>query len=315
MEEGFDAIDLAGEAEGGLDGGDVGDGEVVIRADEVGRGFEKKSDLEFCLMAGGDGEDGVTGLKVETLGEGAGKGDGVGFGDKGDGIGGGAEGVFEPIGDEFAIREGIDADEVKKFSGMIRERGDELEGGGEFANGGIVSEKGDQFFGKTEALAFDSEVGATGDEIERGAKGAVSGLIDRLDGNDGSDADGKGEETDAPLNESFDVGLFSAEPGKGRFDEDDVLLFERRQIRTGVQTLRFITARKPAFAAWRVDAAMMGAAHPQALFMHCLPAHRGEEVDADVIDGAQSVVWDEAENRMHVQKALMEYLLLGKMSG
>ena len=74
-------------------------------------------------------------------------------------------------------------------------------------------------------------------------------------------------------------------------------------------------ARKLAFAAWRVDAAMMGAAHPQALFMHCLPAHRGEEVDADVIDGAQSVVWDEAENRMHVQKALMEYLLLGKVSG
>ena len=196
MEEGFDAIDLAGEAEGGLDGGDVGDGEVVIRADEVGRGFEKKSDLEFCLMAGGDGEDGVTGLKVETLGEGAGKGDGVGFGDKGDGIGGGAEGVFEPIGDEFAVREGIDADEVKKLSGMIRERGDELEGGGEFANGGIVSEKGDQFFGKTEALAFDSEVGATGDEIEGGAKGAEGGFIDRLDGHDGSDTDGKGEEVE-----------------------------------------------------------------------------------------------------------------------
>ena len=72
-------------------------------------------------------------------------------------------------------------------------------------------------------------------------------------------------------------------------------------------------ARREAFAAWRVNAAMMQAAKPDALFMHCLPAHRGEEVDADVIDGPQSVVWDEAENRMHVQKALMEYLLLGKL--
>jgi ornithine carbamoyltransferase len=57
---------------------------------------------------------------------------------------------------------------------------------------------------------------------------------------------------------------------------------------------------------------MMAQAKSNALFMHCLPAHRGEEVAADVIDGAQSVVWDEAENRMHVQKALMEFLLLGK---
>ena len=72
-------------------------------------------------------------------------------------------------------------------------------------------------------------------------------------------------------------------------------------------------ARKKAFADWRVDAEMMRVAKPAALFMHCLPAHRGEEVDADVIDGPQSVVWDEAENRMHAQKALMEYLLLGKM--
>jgi ornithine carbamoyltransferase len=60
-----------------------------------------------------------------------------------------------------------------------------------------------------------------------------------------------------------------------------------------------------------VDAEMMSAARPDALFMHCLPAHRGEEVSAEVIDGNQSVVWEEAENRLHVQKALMEWLLLG----
>ena len=70
--------------------------------------------------------------------------------------------------------------------------------------------------------------------------------------------------------------------------------------------------RREAFAAWRVSRAMMAVAAPNALFMHCLPAHRGEEVEAEVIDGPQSVVWDEAENRMHVQKALMEYLLLGR---
>ena len=72
-------------------------------------------------------------------------------------------------------------------------------------------------------------------------------------------------------------------------------------------------ARKKAFADCCVDTDMMRAAKPDALFMHCLPAHRGEEVEADVIDGPQSVVWDEAENRMHVQKALMEYLLLGRL--
>lgn len=58
---------------------------------------------------------------------------------------------------------------------------------------------------------------------------------------------------------------------------------------------------------------MMACAKEEALFMHCLPAHRGEEVDAEVIDGPQSVVWDEAENRLHTQKALMEYLLLGRI--
>ena len=72
-------------------------------------------------------------------------------------------------------------------------------------------------------------------------------------------------------------------------------------------------ARKLAFARWCVDDEMMRAARPEALFMHCLPAHRGEEVQAEVIDGPQSVVWDEAENRLHVQKALMEFLLLGRL--
>jgi len=71
--------------------------------------------------------------------------------------------------------------------------------------------------------------------------------------------------------------------------------------------------RRKVFARWCVDTGMMARARPDALFMHCLPAHRGEEVAAEVMDGAQSVVWDEAENRMHMQKALMEYLLLGRI--
>ncbi|MCX7179859.1 MAG: ornithine carbamoyltransferase [Proteobacteria bacterium] len=67
------------------------------------------------------------------------------------------------------------------------------------------------------------------------------------------------------------------------------------------------------FEDWQVDAEMMQRARPDALFMHCLPAHRGEEVAAAVIDGPQSVVWEEAENRLHAQKALLEFLLLGKL--
>ena len=67
--------------------------------------------------------------------------------------------------------------------------------------------------------------------------------------------------------------------------------------------------REKAFARYQVDSNIMKAAADDALFMHCLPAHRGEEVAADVIDGPQSVVWDEAENRLHAQKALLEYLL------
>ena len=71
--------------------------------------------------------------------------------------------------------------------------------------------------------------------------------------------------------------------------------------------------RMKAFADWCVDAEMMSVAAADAIFMHCLPAHRGEEVTADVIDGVQSVVWDEAENRLHAQKALMEFLVLGRV--
>jgi ornithine carbamoyltransferase len=69
--------------------------------------------------------------------------------------------------------------------------------------------------------------------------------------------------------------------------------------------------RQEAFKSYCVDGRVMAAAAADALFMHCLPAHRGEEVMAEVIDGPQSVVWDEAENRLHAQKALLEFLLLG----
>lgn len=70
--------------------------------------------------------------------------------------------------------------------------------------------------------------------------------------------------------------------------------------------------RSLAFSDYTVDAALMARAAPGAIFLHCLPAHRGEEVSADVIDGPQSRVWDEAENRLHVQKAIMAVLMGGE---
>ena len=72
-------------------------------------------------------------------------------------------------------------------------------------------------------------------------------------------------------------------------------------------------ARIKAFKGWVVDSEKMRRADPGAVFMHCLPAHRGEEVTSEVIDGKQSVVWDEAENRLHAQKALLEYLVIGRV--
>ncbi|TNF91640.1 MAG: ornithine carbamoyltransferase [Gammaproteobacteria bacterium] len=68
--------------------------------------------------------------------------------------------------------------------------------------------------------------------------------------------------------------------------------------------------RSKIFEPYQVNRELMSVASKDALFMHCLPAHRGEEVTADVIDGTQSVVWSEAENRLHSQKALLEFLLL-----
>jgi ornithine carbamoyltransferase len=73
--------------------------------------------------------------------------------------------------------------------------------------------------------------------------------------------------------------------------------------------------REKAFAGYQVSPRLMAQAKPEAIFLHCLPAHRGEEVSAEVIDGPQSKVWEEAENRLHVQKALVEFLLLGRPAG
>ena len=71
-----------------------------------------------------------------------------------------------------------------------------------------------------------------------------------------------------------------------------------------------LAARIAVFTPFQVNDAVMARAAPDVIFMHCLPAHRGEEVTASVIDGPQSVVWDEAENRLHAQKALLEFLLV-----
>ncbi len=68
--------------------------------------------------------------------------------------------------------------------------------------------------------------------------------------------------------------------------------------------------RRRDFTGFQVDAELMALAGPEALFTHCLPAHRGEEVTAEVLEGPQSITWDAAENRLHSQKALLEYLLV-----
>ena len=69
--------------------------------------------------------------------------------------------------------------------------------------------------------------------------------------------------------------------------------------------------RRALLAPYRVDAALMAKAGPEAVFMHCLPVYRGDEVTADVVDGPQSVVWTEAGNRLHAQKGILLWCLLG----
>ena len=73
-------------------------------------------------------------------------------------------------------------------------------------------------------------------------------------------------------------------------------------------------ARLQAFDGYRVDAELMALADPKAVFMHCLPAHRGQEVSDEVMDGPQSVVFDQAENRLHAQKALLVQLIRGPVA-
>lgn len=73
------------------------------------------------------------------------------------------------------------------------------------------------------------------------------------------------------------------------------------------------STRARRFAPYQVTPSLLDKADPEVVFMHCLPAHRGEEISCDMLDDPRSVVWDEAENRLHAQKALMEFLLQDKI--
>src|SRR5450830_517363 len=121
-----------------------------------------------------------------------------------------------------------------------------------------------------------------------------------------------------PKGYDMDMSLVSAEPSQYTvFDNPSDACEGVDLVNTDVWTSMGYEAenqaRLKAFDGWIVDEAKMARANTDALFMHCLPAHRGEEVSAGVIDGPQSVVWDEAENRLHVQKALLEYLVVGEI--
>ena len=72
-------------------------------------------------------------------------------------------------------------------------------------------------------------------------------------------------------------------------------------------------ARERAFSGYQINPGLLSVADKDVLFMHCLPAHRGEEISADMMEHPASVVWDEAENRLHAQKALLEFLILNRL--
>ena len=81
------------------------------------------------------------------------------------------------------------------------------------------------------------------------------------------------------------------------------------QVRQQVGTMSALAERLAAFAGYTVTTELMSLAASDAIVMHCLPAYRGKEIDAEVLDGPQSVVWDEAENRRHAQKAIITWLM------
>lgn len=121
----------------------------------------------------------------------------------------------------------------------------------------------------------------------------------------------------APPGYEPDAGLLNRAAGRVKLLRDPLVAAENADLVTTDVWLSMgreeeQLQRQRDFVGYQVNAAVMAQAKPDAIFLHCLPAHRGEEVSAEVIDGPQSQVWDEAENRLHVQKALMEFLLLGR---
>ncbi len=152
------------------------------------------------------------------------------------------------------------------------------------------------------ALRGGSTRGRWGEvQLRRIAESA--GLQNKLDFVEQKQVDGEGlGKPDMTLHLPGDkyIAIDSKVPFSAYWDAQDIPL-----TATGEDASR----RQRLLEPYRVDAELMQAAAADALFMHCLPAHRDEEVSADVMDGPQSVVWDEAENRLHAQKAILSWCL------